>query len=606
VGETTSALKRLRAALDAAVVGQEEAKAGLTLALLAGEHAYLEGPPGCGKSLLAETAAAASGSTVAALRLHRDVGEAELLGDALLRREPGPRGERLRREVVPGALLGAEVWVLDDLGRAPGEALGPLLRMLSERRALNRPLPLATALATGAPPELSTYLDPLDPTQLDRFAVQIRMSGLLWGRSWKAAEALAARVGPGPVRAGLDGAELRALRERARRIPVDESVRASLVELTRRLAELAGREAKASITDRAFGRAALAVMRAHALSRGAARVGAPDLLALRYMLGRRVPEEVRSVFEALVAEVLSQTAAGLGSLEGGAAGLWPGEGGEAVPEADRGVAGEPTAELSRPASPGPARVDAAAAVEPLLRALEGRFERSRVERGDDPGGQPRGWRRLRRLDELFDGDPTEAVLYAEGRLPGTPRTARRERRARGGRVALLRDVSASMEGRLSLWAGEVVAGLVATARRHRIRVGYVEFNHAAERFRLGGAFFHRGYRRLLELAARRRAEGRTSYEAPLRLALAEFRGGPSRDRHVILLTDGVPVLGDPAVAEERQLAQTLGVKVHTVFLGLGECPTVLDEISNETGGLRFVARPAPGGRLHVHEREAAS
>ena len=42
---------------------------------------------------------------------------------------------------------------------------------------------------------------------------------------------------------------------------------------------------------------------------------------------------------------------------------------------------------------------------------------------------------------------------------------------------------------------------------------------------------------------------------------------------------------------ERALARELGVKVHTVFLGLGECPAVLDEISRETDGLRFAARP---------------
>jgi hypothetical protein len=70
----------------------------------------------------------------------------------------------------------------------------------------------------------------------------------------------------------------------------------------------------------------------------------------------------------------------------------------------------------------------------------------------------------------------------------------------------------------------------------------------------------------------------------------------------VLLTDGVPVLGDPHVRRERALARELGVKVHTVFLGLGECPGVLDEISRETDGLCFVARPRPDGRVTVLER----
>jgi uncharacterized protein with von Willebrand factor type A (vWA) domain len=139
-----------------------------------------------------------------------------------------------------------------------------------------------------------------------------------------------------------------------------------------------------------------------------------------------------------------------------------------------------------------------------------------------------------------------------------------------------------------------------------MRLGYVEIHHEAQRFTAGGAFFHRRYRRLLALAARRRAEGRTNYEAPLRAALGEFRGASGRERHIVLLTDGVPVLGDPAVRGERALARELGVRVHTVFLGLGECPAVLDEISRETRGLRFEARLRPDGRVTVRERASTA
>ncbi len=123
-------LSVLRRALDSAAIGQADARTGLALALLAREHAYLEGPPGCGKSRLAERLAAASGARTAALAFHRDTGVGDLLGDTVLRRYPLERGERLAREIVPGPLLHAEVCVLDDLSRAPGEALGPLLRIL--------------------------------------------------------------------------------------------------------------------------------------------------------------------------------------------------------------------------------------------------------------------------------------------------------------------------------------------------------------------------------------------------------------------------------------------------------------------------------------------
>ena len=243
-----------------------------------------------------------------------------------------------------------------------------------------------------------------------------------------------------------------------------------------------------------------------------------------------------------------------------------------------------------------------AEVEPLLAALAGRIERGRAEFRENPGGAPRSYRRLRTLDEIYDADPAEAILFAEGRLPGAPSVYRRQRRDAGGALALLRDISASMEGRLSRWAGQVASGVVRLGARQRMRVGYVEFNHEARRFASRGRFFHRCYPELLGLAAGRRAEGRTTYEAPLRVALEEFERRRGGNRHVVLLTDGVPVLGDPAVRAERARARQLGVRIHSVFLGLGPCPPVLDEISAETGGLRFVGTPTPDGGLRLRPR----
>jgi uncharacterized protein with von Willebrand factor type A (vWA) domain len=72
-----------------------------------------------------------------------------------------------------------------------------------------------------------------------------------------------------------------------------------------------------------------------------------------------------------------------------------------------------------------------------------------------------------------------------------------------------------------------------------------------------------------------------------------------------MLTDGVPVLGDPVVAREREDAQRMGVKIHTVFIGNGPSPPILDRISLETLGLAFSARPERGGRIAIEKRKAA-
>ncbi|MEE9278995.1 MAG: AAA family ATPase [Myxococcota bacterium] len=589
-------------ALDSALVGSRAAKTGLILALIARQHAYLEGPPGCGKSLLAETLAVASGARVAAIRFHRDTRSTDLLGDVLLRLQRDGRQERLAREIAPGPLLQAEVALLDDISRAPGEALGPLLRVLSERRGLGRRLPLECAVATALPPQLELYADPLEPTQLDRFAVQVRMRGLLAGRRWDEARELLERgepVASGPV---MDARTRQRLQTSAARLPIGGETRRALLRLLGTLGSLAVGEEPILLTDRAFGVAALAILRAHAFVRGADRVEPEDLHAIRFMLGRRAPESVVEHFAALVQEVIADAKRPQAVSTSTPVGAARGEGGRSAEGLTLASGVEPPGPLEGPTADPPPPADVAK----LLRAIRGRLERGSAELADDPAGQPRSYRWLRRLDEVFDADELDAQLWVEGRLPGTPRVFRRERRIAGGTLAVLRDVSASMEGRLSAWAGQVTGGLVRTAARRRMRIGYLEFNHRAEPYRVAGDFFHRRYQRLLGFAARGRAEGRTSYEAPLGSALSEFRGSAGRNRHVVLLSDGVPVLGDPEVRRERALARQLGVKVHTVFLGRGECPRVLDDLSAETGGLCFVGRPEPGGQIAVTLREPAA
>ncbi|MFQ5697870.1 MAG: AAA family ATPase [Myxococcota bacterium] len=608
------AVQTLRAALDAVVVGQREAKTGLLLALAARRHAYLEGPPGCAKTQLAETLGAASGARTVAVRFHRDTRQADLLGDPVLQRrrlrpavagrQRVPAGERLAFRLHPGPLLSAGFAILDDLSRAPGEALGPLLRILAERVALGRRLPLESAVATAAPPEADVYADPLEPSQLDRFAIQIELRGLVAARDWRLARSLI-RGGtePSAPRAALASAERRALQDRVSSLRVEGEARSALARLARRLAELCRGDESGLISDRAFAPAALSILRAHAVVvRRADRCSVDDLPALRFMLARRAPPAVREALPELIDEILHPKAPRRLAASS-PRGQRLGQGGTAsgLPIRVRGVESR---EVHTDLRGVPARAPEleAADVSVLLAALEGRLERGRAWTRSDLGGQPRRWRALEALDELLDADPVDASLFAQGRLPGSPRVVRRERRNAGGTLAVVRDVSASMEGRLSRWSGEIVAGIVRTGARQRMRMGYLEFNHQVERFEVAGAFFHRHYRKLRALAARRRSEGRTSYEAPLRTVLDEFGRRAGRNRHVVLITDGVPVVGDPEVRAERARAQRLGVRVHTVFLGLGACPAVLDRISDETAGLRFWGRPGPRGRLSVAPR----
>ena len=620
IADLAGTFVELRTALGRVLVGQDESATGLTLALLAEQHAYLEGPPGCGKSELAAALAALSGARTHTLVFHRDIRETDLLGDVLLSRHRHRGHERLRRELIPGPLLQAEIALLEDLPRSPGEALGPLLQILAERNALGQPLPLESAVATGPLEQVEAPIDPLEPGQLDRFAVQLRLTGLLTGGLFDEAAVLlergaaressrtAVRSTATPRAAVMSSATRKAAQRAAAALKVEPRTIDAYHRLLDRLRLRSADESASGdrlMSDRSFSSAALRLVRAHAFLRGAPAAAPRDLGAIRYMVAHRLPDEVQEDFDHILEELLGDppnvTMTETGAQMPGAQSQGDDSDGAAAasPASDSWI--DDQADLPAPPTlfgkpPPPAQVD------PLLRALVGRIERGRIDPDTDPGGQPRGYRPLRDLDELIDADLIEALLFAEGRLPGAPRTFERKRKSAGGAVAVLRDISASMAGRLTVWSSQVVLGILRVAARRRMRVGYVEFHHRALPHQVGGRLLHRSYSRLAEQAGQAKAVGQTNYEAPLRTALEGLRGGSGRNRHIVLLTDGLPIIGDTTVRRERQLARRLGVALHTVFLGNGDCPPVLDDISLETGGLRFYGRPLTGGGLRLEER----
>ena len=609
----------LRLTVDQALVGQANAKLGLMLAIVAREHAYLEGPPGCGKSELAAAVATTSGAVRHLVTFHRDLREADLLGDVRLRREmlsndrsrgadrSGARRELLRLEMIPGPLLEAQFLQLEDLPRAPGEALGPLLQILGQRRALGRRIPLETAVATAQPAGLELPVDPLEPGQLDRFAIQVRMRGLIDSRSWSGARQLVDRAAarltaPLPLE-GLATREQ--LQQHAAGLLVPEEVRSRYALLLERLRAAVGSKESSLLSDRTFGRSVWRILRAHACLRKASAVELVDLRALRLMTAARLPEELQDEVESLIEQTIAENeqAAQVGATSTMTSPLGGGEEREAAAEPQ----GETVQEDLEPDLPDSSPAAAAeksqpANVDALLHAFVGRIERGRRETDADPGGQPRGYRPLRRLDEVLDGDLLEGLLFARGQLPHAPRTFLRTRRNAGGAVIVLRDVSSSMAGERNRWASDVVCGLVKVAARRQMRVGYIEFHHRALPKEIGGRLLHRSYAKLVDLVQTTQPLGQTNYEEPLRVALETLRGRKGHNRHVVMLTDGLPITGDTRVRRERALAHQLGVSLHTVFIGEGECPPVLDEISRETRGLRFRAHAGPIGGLEVIER----
>jgi uncharacterized protein with von Willebrand factor type A (vWA) domain len=169
-------------------------------------------------------------------------------------------------------------------------------------------------------------------------------------------------------------------------------------------------------------------------------------------------------------------------------------------------------------------------------------------------------------------------------------------------VIIVRDVSQSMEGRYARWTSSVVTKLVDMVRRKRMRVGYIEFNHVSHKYQHDGRFFTRDYDKIIDSASNVTCSGVTNYQYPLRDALEEFKKGKFDNKHILFLTDGEPTQGDWLVREERRQAKGMGVSVHTLFIGTTECPEILDILSEETDGSKFLATPNDRGGLVIEER----
>jgi len=305
-------LARLRALLDRHVVGHAEAKDAVLLALVCREHIYLEGPPGSAKTRMAEVAARGSSLGFFFYQMHRDTRLSELVGDVVLERRtlPGTEGERIRQAIEPGGILTAEICVLDDISRAPGEALNVLLRILNERKFGEKPIPLLTAIATSNPLRDEYYNEPLDPANLDRFAIQLRVSGLIQSGDRSLARALVDQFADGRVveqpepEAVLGRADLDALHAAQARVLVPDAEKDRLIDFLRRLVvDYACDETNSLLTDRSFLVKAVKLLRGRALLAGRERVEREDLEVLKWMTTFRVPEEVHEKVPELIEEI---------------------------------------------------------------------------------------------------------------------------------------------------------------------------------------------------------------------------------------------------------------------------------------------------------------
>ena len=358
----------LEAALRGVLVGQPGAVRGVLIALLAGGHVLLEGPPGLGKTLLVRTLA-----EMLALRFRRipftpDLMPADILGTQVLIGGPSAPGGF---QFIPGPVF-ANLVLADEINRATPRTQSALLEAMQERTVTvagqSRPLPTPFFVLATESASDGEGLYALPEAQLDRFLLQLRLRlpgsdalrtiaagtplsppALSQGERENVLPPLPLGGGRGEGRV-LDGAGLVALQRHTASLPVasyvrDYAVRLALATRPEQVGAPAPvrRYVRYGASPRAL-QALEAAGRAHALLDGRFNVAFADVrrvapAVLRHRLRLNVEADVRGVdAESVVAAVLASVPEERGRR------LWLGVGpqGPGVGDKGSGIRGQGT------------------------------------------------------------------------------------------------------------------------------------------------------------------------------------------------------------------------------------------------------------------------
>ena len=278
-------LSTLKAQLQSIIVGQDALLDRLIIALLAGGHVLLEGPPGLAKTTVVHALASGLDASFQRVQFTPDLMPGDLTGSEIY--EPANGSFRF----VAGPLF-HEILLADEINRAPPKVQSALLEAMAEHQVTvggtTRRLPeLFMVLATQNPLEQSgTY--PLPEAQLDRFLFKIVLDYPSLSEeieiTRRARSAYDGHVETA-VSAVLNPVDILALRDRVGEVFIEERVERFAVEIvvaTRRLGDYVP-EWRGLVQAGASPRASIALLRAasaRAFLNGRDYVLPEDIIAL--------------------------------------------------------------------------------------------------------------------------------------------------------------------------------------------------------------------------------------------------------------------------------------------------------------------------------------
>ncbi|SDH59068.1 MoxR-like ATPase [Sinosporangium album] len=219
-------LRRALAEVREVIVGQDHLVERLLVALLARGHCLLEGVPGVGKTLAAQTLATVVGGDFARIQFTPDLVPSDIVGTRVYH----PSSETFDVELGP---VFVNFLLADEINRAPAKVQSALLEVMAERQVTlagrTHPLPRPfVVLATQNPVE-SEGVYPLPEVQRDRFLFKVRVRHPSAQEELAILHRMSVRP-PSPV-AVLTPARLLALQDAAEQVSVHHLVADYVVRL---------------------------------------------------------------------------------------------------------------------------------------------------------------------------------------------------------------------------------------------------------------------------------------------------------------------------------------------------------------------------------------
>jgi MoxR-like ATPase len=214
-------------ALAQTIVGQKGVIEALMLALLSNGHVLLEGPPGLAKTLACRALAAALDGDFKRIQFTPDLLPSDIVGTRVFD----------QRESVFTTVVGpifANVVLADEINRAPAKVQSALLEAMQERQVTigpqTHPLPDPFVVMATMNPLDSEGTYALPVAQMDRFLMKVNVGYPSREEELTILERFAV-ADTQPLRAIATLDDVRAWREQARAVHIDEKLKRYIVEL---------------------------------------------------------------------------------------------------------------------------------------------------------------------------------------------------------------------------------------------------------------------------------------------------------------------------------------------------------------------------------------